>query len=165
MKNRKRRFLWLLLPAAALALLPFSCGTTYPRRDPVGQPFPEVRGESLDGEEVALPDALAGGPAVLFVGYEQESQFDIDRWLLGLDQAGVAARVLELPTIPGLGGRVASRWIDRGMRKGIPKEDWAGVVTLYRDAAPVARFLGNENPMPARVVLLDASGRVAGFHD
>ena len=56
--------------------------------------------------------------------------------------------------------------IDDGMRSGIPRDDWAGVITLYGDdAARIASFTGNENALPARVLLLDATGRIVWFHD
>ena len=61
----------------------------------------------------------------------------------------------ELPTISGLIPGLFSGSIDDGMRSGIPNEDWAIVVTIYRDAETVEQFFGNENPLPARVVLLD----------
>ena len=55
--------------------------------------------------------------------------------------------------------------IDSGMRSGIPKELWGGVITIYEDGAQVQKFTGNENPNTARVMLLDEDGRVAYFHD
>lgn len=151
---------------ALLALLPAACTSTLPNRDPSGEVFPTVTGESLDGETVTLPDALAGQPAVLLVGYRQETQFDIDRWLLGFAQAGLAAPILELPTIPSLGASLASGFIDDGMRAGIPKEDWGVVVTLYGGAAkPVAELTGTENGNNARVIVLAPDGTIAWFHD
>ena len=85
---------------------------------------------------------------------------------MGLIQAGVALPILELPTIPDLVPTLASRWIDDGMRSGIPEEDWAVVVTLYGSAAqPVAELTGTANGRIARVLLLDAAGTVAWFHD
>lgn len=154
-----------------LALLPLvlpflACRTTLPNRDPVGQPLPELVGEALDGREVRLPAELLGRPAVLLVGYEQEAQFDADRWLFGLLQAGTPARLLEVPTIPGLFGKALSGTIDSGMRKGIPHEDWGVVVTLYGGtAARLAQFTGTENGRNMRVLVLDASGSVRWFHD
>ena len=52
------------------------------------------------------------------------------------------------------------------MRSGIPEEDWAVVVTLYGSAArPVTELTGTTNGRLARVMLLDADGAVAWFHD
>lgn len=162
----KKRLLYLLIPALALlAVLPYGCATTYPRRDPLGDRFPTVVGTSLQGESVTFPDVGAGAPLLLLVGYKQNTQFDLDRWLVNLVDQQVDVRVYEVPTIPGLVPGAISGTIDDGMRSGIPVEDWAAVVTVYDDAELVTRFLGNENPRPGRVVLLDGEGRVAWFHD
>ena len=148
---------------AAVALV--ACRTTYQRRDPTGERFPTVTGTALDDAQLTIPQDLSGRKVLLFVGYKMETQFDIDRWLLGLYEAKIAVEVYELPTISGLIPGLFSGSIDDGMRSGIPSEDWAIVVTIYRDARTVEQFLGNENPLPARVVLLDESGDVLFFHD
>ncbi len=109
---------------------------------------------------------MAGKPAILLVGFVQDSQFDIDRWLLGIVQAGTPVPFLELPTIKGLVPRVFKGKIDEGMRQGIPVEDWRGVVTLWSDdAGRVVELTGNERPNNARVLLLDAEGRIVWFAD
>ncbi len=141
------------------------CSTTHPRRDPVGDRFPAVTGVTLTEKTISIPSDFAGDRVLLFVGYERESQFDIDRWLLGLRETSIEIPVYELPTIPGLVPGLFARAINDGMRAGIPSEDWAIVVTIYGDGDRVAEFLGNENPLPARVVLLDETGRVAFFYD
>ncbi|MCG3135359.1 MAG: hypothetical protein HMLKMBBP_02958 [Planctomycetes bacterium] len=151
----------LLAGIASLA----SCRTVHERRDPTGEPFPAVTGTSLDGRETALPGAFSGKPVVFLVGYEQSSQFDIDRWLLALSDAGVDVAVREVPTIPGMVPGLFSGWIDGGMRRGIPQEDWGAVVTVYGDGDRIARFTGNRDGLPGRVLLLDGAGRVAFFHD
>jgi hypothetical protein len=156
----------MLRVAVALAALVLSaCSSTYARRDPLGEPFPSVRGTALDGTEVALPAAVQGAPALLLIGFQQNTQFDLDRWLLGLSEAKVAVRTFEVPTLPGMMPGLFSGFIDGGMRRGIPQEDWGGVVTVYGDAKAIAQFVGNEDGLPGRVVLLDRDGRVAFFHD
>lgn len=163
MKRIHRIALVALLIATTVAVS--SCSTTYERRNPTGERFPTVSAAVLDQSVLVVPDDLAGKEALLFVGYEMDSQFDIDRWLLGLTQLGVEVPVYELPTIPGLVPGMFANVINNGMRSGIPEEDWAIVGTIYDDADKVARFLGNETPLPARVVLLDKEGEVAFFHD
>lgn len=151
---------------ALVALAASGCGETVPRRDPVGDTFPSVRGEALDGKAWRIPEDLAGRPAIVLVGYVQDSQFDIDRWLLGIAQVGTPVPFLELPAIPGLAPRMFKGTIDEGMRSGIPIEDWRGVITLWGDdAKKVIALTGNEEPRNARVLLLDAQGRVVWFAD
>ncbi len=158
----------ILAPLIAMPalLLTNGCSSTIANRNPTGERFPSVRGQSLERVATELPESLAGSPAVLLIGYKQETQFDIDRWLMGLMQAGVDAQLLELPTIPGLAPTIASGWIDNGMRSGIPQEDWGAVVTLYGKAAkPVAELTGTENGRLTRVVVLDANGEIIWFDD
>ncbi len=160
-----RSYLTSVLVASAILMLA-GCADPIPNRDPIGEMFPSVVGESLEKQRIELPKDLAGAPAVLLVGYAQEAQFDIDRWLMGFLQLELDARILELPTIPGLVPTFASGWIDDGMRSGIPKEDWGIVVTLYGDAAkPVAELTGTAEGRRARIIVLDATGKVAWFDD
>lgn len=163
MKRSYRFALVAILIATTVAIS--GCSTTYERRNPIGERFPTVRAAALDESIVAIPDNFAGKEVLLFIGYEMDSQFDIDRWLLGLTQLEVDVAVYELPTIPGLIPGMFGSVINNGMRSGIPQEDWAIVATVYDDADAIARFLGNETPLPARVVLLDKQGKVAFFHD
>lgn len=164
----------LLTAFLAVALL-LGCGawffspgasSDYPNRDPVGESFPAVVGQSLEAVETEIPGSFAGKPTVLLIGYLQDAQFDIDRWLMGLLQAGVDAQLAELPTIPALLPSFASGWIDDGMRSGIPREDWGAVVTLYGETArPVAELTGTERGRLARIVVLDAEGTIVWFDD
>lgn len=152
--------------AFPLALLMGACTTTFPNRNPVGETFPSVAGETLEKERVELPKAFEGAPALYMVGYIQETQFDLDRWTIGLVQTSFPCRIIEVPTIPGAIPSMIKGTIDEGMRKGIPSEDWASVITLYGDnATPVAEFTGNENPRNGRILLLDKNGTVQWFWD
>ena len=166
-RGRAPRLVLAALFGAAVSLgLGTGCASTRPRHDPTGELLPRVTGTALTGEERVLPDCFRGEPVLLLVGYLQHSQFDIDRWLLGLMTVEAQVRVAEIPTIPGMAPSLFSGMIDDGMRRGIPRDDWAGVITLYGDdAARVATATGDENPLPARVLLLDATGRIAWFRD
>lgn len=150
---------------AGLSVASSGCARVVPNRNPVGEPFPAVSGTSLSDEAYAIPGDLAGAPAVLLIGYVQDAQFDLDRWILGILQAGITARLLEVPTIEGFVPGVFAGQIDAGMRRGIPEEDWRAVVTVYDDGDKIVDFLGNERPRNGRAVLLDADGRVVWFRD
>ena len=110
-----------LLSGLVLLLFVSGCAAGVPNRDPVGEVLPSVEGDSLEGGSVRLPEDLVGEPSILLVGYVQKAQFDADRWLYGLLQASPPARILEVPTIRGLGGELLSGTIDAGMRSGIPR--------------------------------------------
>ena len=167
----RRRLLPLLAVSVALtgALIVFApgCGGAIPNRDPSGDPFPSVEGRDLEDRPVELPGEVAGAPAILMVGYVQETQFDIDRWTLGLLQSGTKLRLMEIPAVGGwFPATFLQSTIDDGMRSGIPAEDWASVVTLYGDDADrVQAFTGTERPRNARILLLDEDGLVRWFWD
>lgn len=148
-----------------LLLLVTGCATHYPNQDIEGKRFPNVTGTSLEKQTVSLPAHVAGKPSVYLIGYKQDSQFDIDRWLIGLDMKEVDVVAFELPTIAGMFPRMFSTQIDEGMRRGIPKELWGGVITIYEDGERIQAFTGNEKPNNARVLLLDEKGNVVYFYD
>ncbi|AZG74869.1 hypothetical protein [Shewanella livingstonensis] len=146
-------------------LLLSACSTSYPNQAITGQAFPSVSGQNLEEKSMTLPDDLKGEVALLLIGYKQDSQFDIDRWLIGLDMTETKVAVYEVPTIQGLFPRMFSPLINNGMRAGIPKPLWKGVVTIYKDGDQVQAFTGNENPNNTRVVLLNEQGNVIYFYD
>lgn len=154
----------LLMMIATLLMLS-ACSTIYPNQAITGQVFPSVSGQTLEKESMILPDDLQGEVALLLIGYKQDSQFDIDRWLIGLDMTQTKVSVYEVPTIQGLFPRMFSTLINNGMRAGIPKPLWKGVVTVYQDGEKVQAFTGNENPNNSRVVLINAQGKVIYFYD
>ena len=156
-----KKIITLILVAFGL----FGCSTIYVNRNPVEEIFPNVKGQTLTEEDRELPTYFEGTSVVLLLGYVQDSQFDIDRWLIGMDMTETNIKAYEIPTIQGLLPRMFKSSIDEGMRKGIPKELWGGVITIYRDGAAVQEFTGNENPNNARVLLLDKMGKVIYFHD
>jgi hypothetical protein len=156
----KKIFIILLM---ALTLV--GCATTYTNKNPVGELFPNISGESLEKKEVNMPEYFKGSKVILLLGYKQDSQFDIDRWLIGLDMTKTKVKVFELPTIQGMLPRMFSTFIDEGMRKGIPKELWGGVITVYSDGAELQEFTGNENPNNARVILLNEQSEILYFYD
>ena len=148
-----------------LVLFCSGCTTSFESQNPLGQTFPSARARILTDEQVIIPDAFKKKPALLLVGYVQDSQFDIDRWILALKQLMTPINIAEIPTIQGFFPRIISNQINSGMRSGIPEGDWKIVFTVYEDAMKIAKFLGNTKPRNARVVLLDSEGKVQWFHD
>ena len=158
------KYVTLLPLIAFLVATSVACGSV-PNRDPTGELFPTVNGQSLDRQPRVLPRDVAGESTFLLIGYERRTQFDIDRWAIGLVQMYTPVTAYEIPTVRGLVPSLISERIDNGMRSGIPSEDWGAVVTVYREADAIVSWTGNENGLNARVVLLDGEGRVIWFHD
>jgi hypothetical protein len=142
-----------------------ACSTHYPNQNIEGQNFPAIQGESLEKNSVSIPNDFLGKPALLLIGYKQNSQFDIDRWLIALDMTETVVDAYEIPTIQGMFPKMFSTFIDNGMRAGIPKPLWKGVITVYDDGEKIQEYTGNHNPNNTRVVLLDKNGRVVYFYD
>ncbi len=148
------------------ACLLFSTCSALPNRNPAGQIFPKVDGESLTGKNVSLPGDLPKEKLLLLVGYRHKTQFDIDRWMLGLGMAKLTVPIYELPTLPGMAAKLFSGRIDNSMRAGIPRPDWSAVITIYGDdAETIARMTGTERPKNARAILLDTNRKIIWFHD
>lgn len=163
----KKALFSALLGSCALITFFVGCRSSMPNQNPVGKVFPTASGETLAGDPMTIPaDLPAGGPTVLLVGYVQDTQFDVDRWLIGLLQAKISVPFFEVPTIKGWAPTLFANKIDQGMRNGIPEEDHGVVLTIYGDdAADIVEMTGNENPRNTRVFLLDAEGQVVWFHD
>jgi|TARA_B110000116_G_C16660566_1_gene501525 hypothetical protein len=142
-----------------------ACSTNHPNQDITGKKFPSISGQTLEKNSMNMPADFEEDFTLLLIGYKQNSQFDIDRWLIALDMTKTKISAYELPTIQGLFPRMFSTVIDNGMRAGIPKQLWKGVVTVYEDGDKVQAFTGNENPNNARVVLLDKNGLILYFYD
>jgi hypothetical protein len=151
--------------SSLIFLLVTGCSTNYANNAIEGKKFPSVTGQNLEQKNVNIPNDFTSEHTLLLVGYKQNSQFDIDRWLIGLDMTETNIDVYEVPTIQGLFPRMFSTMIDNGMRKGIPKALWKGVVTVYKDGEVVQAFTGNENPNNARAILLNKEGIIVYFYD
>ena len=161
-RSGKMRNTWAVMAILAIQL---GCSSVVPNRQPVGKIFPSIEGTALSGETRYFPDTESETLTILLIGYTQFSQFDLDRWILGLTQLEVSAQVVEIPTIPGILPGLFANQIDSGMRRGIPETDWESVVTVYSDGGRLVAFLGNEKKDNGRVVLLDQAGVVRWFWD
>ena len=155
----------VLVAVTCCLLVMSSCQSEYPNRSPLGQRFPSVKGTALTGKTISVPHDYGGKKCCMLLGYIQDAQFDIDRWLIALDMTKTEVEVIELPTIQGMFPRMFKTKINDGMRSGIPKELWGGVVTIYEEGETVQRFTGNQDGLNARVILLDDQGEIIFFHD
>ena len=157
----------MLVPLATVVLpllAAVAVAASGPSAAPRGARLPSVKGNSLDGSTVRLPEDLRGAPALLLVAYRRGTQEDVDRWLGWASTNAPGLKCLEVPAISSLVWRPLASWIDGGMRRGVPQAQWSSVVTLYDDAPVLREFLGDFGGYNTHAVLLDDAGQVAWFH-
>jgi hypothetical protein len=129
----------------------------------IGDTLPALRGELLSGRQVALPDSSLGSVTLLMFGFTYDSRHDVEAWAERFRHdfaADTAVTFFEVPVIGGV-GRLARPFIDRGMRRGTPRELHDHVITVYRNAGDWKRRVGYAERDVAYLLLLDTEGRLA----
>src|SRR4051794_16288764 len=149
-----------LLPAVAVALEPSA-------EINIGERLPELRGEFLTGRKVVLPQAAEGRVALLLLGFTYKSRFAVEGWANRFRtqfQSDPRVTFYEAPMIGGM-ARLAKWFIDSGMRRGTPEQDYEHVITVYRDVDSWKRRVRFAEPDAAYLILIDRAGKVAWRHD
>jgi hypothetical protein len=132
----------------------------------IGERLPKLSGEFLTGQAAVLPQAAAGRVALLLLGFTYESRFSVEPWAQRFRaqfRSDPRVTFYELPMIGGW-GRLAKWWIDGGMRRGTPKEDYEHVITVYKDTNSWKQLVGFGDPDAAYVILLDRTSKVAWLY-
>jgi len=154
---------WLL----ALAVVPLTLlAAASDAQLAVGDPLPRLRGEFLTGRTAVLPQAASGRVALLLLGFTYDSRFSVEAWATKFRaqfQTEPRVTFYEIPMIGGL-ARLGKWFIDGGMRRGTPKQDFEHVITVYGGTDSWKQRVGFRDPKSAYLILLDGSGRVAWRH-
>ena len=131
-----------------------------------GQPMPVLKGEFLTGRPALMPDAASGRVALLALGFTYNSRFAVEAWVRRFRTDFGDNRRITFYEIPMIGGmaRLGKWFIDRGMRKGTPKEDHDNVITVYGVTDSWKQRLGFHSPDAAYLILLDDHGIVRWRH-
>ncbi|MEF8874852.1 MAG: hypothetical protein V5A88_09335 [Candidatus Thermoplasmatota archaeon] len=125
-----------------------------------GKKFPKIKGESLSGKEVVLPDDAEGEVILVAVAFKREAQGMIDSWMNYFEELCEGKEAYELPVIESSLWKVFSGFIDSGMKSGIPQEKHDSVVTHYGGISEFKKKLDIEDKSLGYVFLLDEDGRV-----
>jgi hypothetical protein len=152
---------------ASMLLFAVAADTPAVRPLAAGDTLPELRGEFLNGKPAILPQAAAGRPALLLLGFTYDSRIAVEAWAARFREqyksAGDRVTFFEVPMIGGM-ARMGKWFIDSGMRKGTPKQDWEHVITVYGGVAPWKARTAFQDPKAAYLVLIDGAGKVAWMH-
>lgn len=150
-----------VLLAAALASTALAQSPLAP-----GDPLPELRGDYLTKRKAVLPADAKGKAALLLLGFSYDSRFPVEKM-----SKEFAAKTKGMPNltwyeIPMIGGmgRIASIFIDSGMRKGTPKELHENVITVYGGVDPWKKRCAMTSDKEAHLILIDKDGVVRWVH-
>jgi len=128
-------------------------------------PMPMTQAQSLSGHTLTLPEAVAGHPAVIVIGFTQSSQRAMERW-----DKEIGAQVTAKPGVPLYNIAViqdAPRFV-RGMIKGsmkalVPAAGQDRFLTVVQGQDELKKAVDFSVGGDAYVVVLDASGKIV-FH-
>lgn len=147
-----------------LILLVLLIGNTMAQnKDFIGEKFPVIKGESLAGKEIKIPDDIEGKPAVLILAFERKTQEKIDGWtkaVIGRYGDNDSVDYFEIPMIGGWFAKAMSGIIDAGMRGGVPKNLHDNVVTYYGDLDNYFEELNIKDESDCYLFLIDKNGIV-----
>jgi hypothetical protein len=135
-----------------------------PSRDPTGERLPIAEGRTLDGTPTSLAEALAGEPAILFLPFTDDGQFDADRWAMAFHQLETPVRRFEIGAVPSAFGIVTAPIVDRDRRRKRAEIRWPEVLVFTGDSADrIVTQTGMGDAQFARVLLVDREGTIVRF--
>ena len=153
--------------ARILSLLPVVAFAAEPASEiKIGERLPELRGEFLTGRKVVLPQVAQGRVTLLLFGFTYQSRFAVEAWaekFRAQFRSDPRVTFYEVPMIGGV-ARLAKWFIDSGMRRGTPEEDYERVVTVYGRTDSWKQRVRFGDPDAAYLILLDRTGKVAWLH-
>ncbi|MBP9087167.1 MAG: hypothetical protein KBG15_13685 [Kofleriaceae bacterium] len=133
--------------------------------------FPTLAARTLANRAVTFPQETAGKVGLLFVAFERDAQEQINSWLAPLLAQYVTSDEVsyyEIPLIAGGYGMVA-KFIDGGMRRGVPQALHDRTATYYGPRQPFFDALEITDTSKPYLFVLDKQGhivfRVAGWYN
>jgi len=137
--------------ACVLTLLAAGCSSA------AAENLPVTPAETLAGQKLEFPTALAGKPAVCVFGFSKEAGDRTKVWMTRLSQDGINAwSVADLQGAPAL----VRGMIRSSMRKGTPPQLLERSLILTKDEKAWKHAVEVKHDNLPVVVLLDATGRV-----
>jgi hypothetical protein len=134
----------------------------------VGDPLPELNGQTLTGRTAVLPEASAGKVTLVAMGFTYSSRYAVEAWAdwyrTTVDPT-TDGTFFEVPMIGGVA--TLGRWfINRGMRNGTPAELHDHVITVYQRTGDWKKRLSYsaDHKDDAYLIVFDRAGVVRWLH-
>jgi hypothetical protein len=131
----------------------------------VGDPLPELKGQTLTGRTAVLPQS-SGKVTLVAMGFTYKSRFPVEAWAEWY-RATVGWTDVNFFEVPMIGGAATlGRWfINRGMRNGTPAELHDQVITVYGGTGDWKQRLSysSEHKDDAYLIVIDREGRAVAL--
>lgn len=118
--------------------------------------FPRTEGENLSGQKMTLPDAAAGHPAVVVIGFTHNSQNQTKAWAGRLQHEMPTYSIAVLEDAP----RLVRGMAVHGMKGGVPEDQRDHFLVIYHNEKELKQAAGFDRPDDAYVLLLDQDGTI-----
>jgi hypothetical protein len=168
-RRRIAALITVVLATPAVYFGVFRTGRCTDRVEPLaptkaGEPmmFPTIRAKTLAGRCVVFPQETAGKVGVIFVAFEQGAQQDINTWIDPLIASYLESPDVEYYEIPMISTayRPVARFIDGGMRGGVPADLHDRTATFYGDRSRFFSAAAITDQTRPYLFVLSRSGRV-----
>jgi hypothetical protein len=118
---------------------------------PAGRTVPPDEGENLLGQKMALPDAAAGHPTVVVIGFTHSSQNQTKAWAARLQHEFPTYSIAVLENAP----RLVRGMAVHGMKGGVPQDQRDHFIVIYHDEKELKQMAGFDRPGVAQVLGTD----------
>ena len=145
-----------------LTVLHISCFSDTKMNNVVGKTFKLQEATTLNGERVRLPDYFEQRLTLVAYGFSRKSSDDFDAVLSPFKARYEQENDIFFIEIPMLGSsfRLARKFIEKGMRKGIEKQYHPHVMTYFKSTKPFKEYYGITDKNIGYFVLVNAEGNI-----
>jgi len=131
-----------------------------------GSVLPQIKGTSLEDQEITLPNAAAGKVTFLMITFSkaagEKSQAWSDRFFKDYpqDDRVTSYSIAMLEDVPAL----LRGMVRGGIKRGVPASMRRRFLTVVKGEAEWKRYVGMQDDKEAYLLLLDGQGRVQWMH-
>jgi hypothetical protein len=126
------------------------------------QAIPHTEAETLSDKKIVLPDAFAGHPAILIVGFSRAGGDSCTRWDKELRKELSAVSALRIYSVAELqdAPKMVRGLIRHGMRKNVPNDEQDSFVLLYADEGVWKKLADFSGADDAYILLVDSKNNI-----
>jgi hypothetical protein len=120
------------------------------------QELPRIDGKNLLDRKVELPQAAAGHPAVLVIGFTHASQHQVKPWAAKLGPLVATWQIAELQDVP----RLVRGMVEHGIKSDTPADQRERFVMTFQGEKELKAAAEFSAPDDAYLLVLDGSGTI-----